>query len=283
MKMSSPRLIFSFKDGLNLTLNKEKAAQGGVVNLDLDYSQVNVEYEGPLMDIVSRRETEGLPSLLKIGAREDSSPKRQKVERIQYPFEGTSQLQSMITTPTGGLVGAFASRVPDAPLRRTQRRNANRRKHRAFVRLERRRTREAEAALTPIPEERVYDHSPRETPTSPPVAGGEAGLGAESTQSEVPDELCPGCPMCNVEIPRRTSAAGAFTECPECNVLHLERYGTFEEYTAASMILRNVNHPEVEPYIPRFVETPQFWTEEQHRRVPKIPTIELERMSRVRK
>ncbi|XP_020582885.1 uncharacterized protein LOC110026331 [Phalaenopsis equestris] len=89
--------------------------------------------------------------------------------------------------------------------------------------------------------------------------------------------------MCNVEIPRRTSAAGAFTECPECNFLHLERYGTFEEYTAANMMLRNVNHPEVEPYIPRFVETPQFWTGEQPRHVQRIPAIELERMSRVRK
>lgn len=56
------KLIFSFKDkdGLNLALDEKKVARGGIINFDLNYEQVDVEYEGPLLNMVSYKEMDGL-------------------------------------------------------------------------------------------------------------------------------------------------------------------------------------------------------------------------------
>ncbi|XP_020597020.1 heat shock 70 kDa protein 14-like [Phalaenopsis equestris] len=150
-------------------------------------------------------------------------------------MEETSRLLSMIATPTRGLVFANDKRLQDAQLQRIQHRNANCKKQRDFLCEKRRCQKEAENLLTHIPEGNIYH-----------------------PESEIPpilDVLCMGCPTCNADIVACTSATGAFMECPDCNVLHLECYSTLEDYVSSDDGFQTIDYlMNEEPYVPLSTE-----------------------------
>lgn len=213
--------------------------------------------------------------MIRIRTKEEASVKRKKSEKAtekvpdtHKPMERVRQIQSMVMTAQGELVSASSERSPETlhkdrtPLRRTQRRNANRRKHRALDRLEKREAKESAAERTPVTEEEVHVQPVEKISTRLPTRKSEPEATMEPALPEyTPAEPCMGCPRCNADIVKQTPSdytpAEPFMECPECNVLRLERYGSLAEYTAASMVLRSKEHPDVEPYVPQFVEPRQ--------------------------
>ncbi|XP_020596058.1 uncharacterized protein LOC110036054, partial [Phalaenopsis equestris] len=234
--MSGSRLIFAFKDGLNFAFNEEDIPQGGIIDFDMKFEDINIEYENPLMGTVQEQEKEGLPSLLKFSTRSLSSSKGKEIVEEQDPMEGPShRLPSMVVTTAGHLIAANEQKIPFPSLRRTQRRNADRKKQRALAKA-----RKEKEKLLAIPEEYMYNINMRESSDSLPMTEEEV----QSVQHPEPSPVwyhsdsSSVCPTCHSATLEQEHPAGIFVECPRCNVLHLGQYCDYSNFSSANQLMR---------------------------------------------